>query len=69
VRQARRDASRLERELERLATRETELHALMAEHATDFTRVSDLDAEVRALRDRRAVVEDAWLAAAALLDG
>ena len=40
VRQARRDASRLERELERLAARETELHALMAEHATDFARVS-----------------------------
>jgi ATP-binding cassette subfamily F protein uup len=69
VRQARRDASRLERELERLATRETELHALMAEHATDFGRVSDLDAELRALLDQRAVVEDAWLAAAALLDG
>ncbi len=69
VRQARRDASRLERDLERLATRETELHALLAEHATDFTRVSDLDAELRALRDQRAVVEDAWLAAAALLDG
>ena len=69
MRQARRDASRLERDLERLATREAELHALMAEHATDFARVSDLDAELRALLDQRAVVEDAWLAAAALLDG
>ncbi len=41
----------------------------MAEHATDFARVSDLDAELRALLGQRAVVEDAWLAAAALLDG
>ena len=69
VRQARRDASRLERELERLATREEELHALMAEHATDFERVSAFDDELRALRTDRGVVEDAWLAAAALLDG
>ena len=69
VRQTRRDASRLDRELERLVTREVELHALMAEHATDFTRVSELDADLRALLDERAVVEDAWLAAAALLDG
>jgi ATP-binding cassette subfamily F protein uup len=69
VRQARRDASRLERELERLTDREGELHALMAEHATDFTRVADLDAELRALLAERAVIEDAWLAAAALLDG
>jgi ATP-binding cassette subfamily F protein uup len=69
VRQARRDASRLERELERLAAREEELHALMAEHATDFTRVAGLDEELRALRTDRGVIEDAWLAAAALLDG
>ncbi len=69
VRQARRDASRLERELERLANREQDLHALMARHATDFTRVSELDAELRALLGERAVVEDAWLVAAALLDG
>ena len=69
MRQARRDAARLERELERLAAREQELHALMAEDATDFARVSALDEELRALLAERGVVEDAWLAAAALLDG
>ena len=68
-RQAQRDAQRVERELARLQARETELHASMAEHATDYARVSELDGELRALQRERDGLEEAWLSAAELIDG
>jgi ATP-binding cassette subfamily F protein uup len=68
LRQARKDADRLERELTRLAERESELHDLMAEHATNYERVAALDAELRDLRARRAEAEEAWMVAAEALD-
>jgi len=69
LRQARKDASRLERDLARLDERETELHRKLAEHATDYARVAELDADLRALRAERERTEEAWLAAAELLEG
>jgi ATP-binding cassette subfamily F protein uup len=68
LRQARKDADRLERELARLAEREAELHGLLAEHATDYARAASLDGELRDLRARRAELEEAWLEAAAALE-
>ena len=41
---------------------------LLAEHATSYERVAALDAELRELTSERARVEDAWLAAAELLE-
>ncbi|MEO9176836.1 MAG: ABC-F family ATP-binding cassette domain-containing protein [Gaiellales bacterium] len=67
-REAQREAGRLERELARLELREVELHARLAEHATSYERVAALDGELRELTAERARVEDAWLAAAELLD-
>ncbi len=67
-REAQREASRLERELARLEQRQAELHAQLAEHATSYERVAALDGELRELTAERARVEDAWLAAAELLD-
>jgi len=60
--------ARLERELGRLQEREAVLHAELAEHATDHARVLALDGELRELHAERAATEEAWLAAAALLE-
>jgi ATP-binding cassette subfamily F protein uup len=62
-RAARKEAQRLERRLERLASRETELHTLLAGAATEPGRLMELDAELRALLAERDELEEAWLEA------
>ena len=64
VRAARKDLARIERRLQRLAEQTQALHADLAEHATDHLRVADLDARLRALQRQTAQLEEAWLAAA-----
>jgi ABC transport system ATP-binding/permease protein len=64
ARTARKEVARLERSLDRLAQRSSALHAEMAEHATDYARITELDAQLRAIDSEKAAVEDAWLAAA-----
>lgn len=64
VRAARKEVARLERAVDRLTRREGELHAEMAEAATDHTRVLALDAELRAVVAEREAAEEAWLEAA-----
>ena len=68
IRQARKDVQRLERELERTADRERELHEQMAASATDHTRLGDLTAQLDALVAERGRLESEWLEAAALVD-
>jgi ATP-binding cassette subfamily F protein uup len=67
LREARKEATRLERELSRLDARQAELHRLLAEHATSYERVAELDSELRGLTAERGRVEDAWLETAELL--
>jgi ATP-binding cassette subfamily F protein uup len=59
--QAKKDLDRLERRIERLGERETELHDLMASHATDHEKLLTLDAELRAVRTEREETEEQWL--------
>ena len=59
--QAKKDLDRLERRIERLGERETELHDLMADHATDHEKLLTLDAELRAVRTEREETEEQWL--------
>jgi ABC transport system ATP-binding/permease protein len=61
TRAARRELTRLEREVARLEKREAELHELLITHATDFERVSALDAELRAVVSQREAAEHQWL--------
>jgi ATP-binding cassette subfamily F protein uup len=68
MREARKEAARLERALDRLGERETRLHAAMAEQATDHVRLGELTAELHALAAERDEVEAAWLEAAAVLE-
>jgi len=44
-----------------LEKREAALHAELAEHATDFDKVSTLDAELRDVVKERDAAEHAWL--------
>ncbi|WP_030528919.1 ABC-F family ATP-binding cassette domain-containing protein [Phycicoccus jejuensis] len=64
VREARKVMARVEKQLQRLATREERLHAAMAEAATDHGRVLELNRELREVVDEREVLELEWLEAA-----
>ena len=62
LREAKKELARLERQLHKLEQREAELHDQMATHATDYEKVSALDAALREVRaELGAVFEDEWL--------
>jgi ATP-binding cassette subfamily F protein uup len=61
TRAARKELARLERQVAALERRETALHAELAEHATDYARVAELDAELRAVTAERESAEQSWL--------
>jgi ABC transport system ATP-binding/permease protein len=63
ARDARKEIARLERALDKLATRETELHEAMAQAATDLDRLRALNDELAALTAERDDLEAAWLEA------
>jgi len=67
-RTARKELQRLERQLERLSSRETELAARLTANATDYEKLTALGAELRAAQAEKADLEDRWLAVAAELD-
>ena len=60
-RTARRELTRLERQIATLERREAVLHAELVEHATDFEKVSTLDGELRDVVKERDAAEHAWL--------
>jgi ATP-binding cassette subfamily F protein uup len=63
-RAARKEMQRLERQIDRLTSREGELGAALAAHATDYVRLTELGAELRAAQDEKAQLEEQWLEAA-----
>ena len=64
VRTARKELARLERQVQRLEQQESGLHDELAEHATDYAKVADLDARLREVRGERERVEEEWLSLA-----
>jgi ATP-binding cassette subfamily F protein uup len=64
VRTARKDVTRIERQLSKLEDREKELHTALAEAATDYVAAAKLDEELRALQLTRDQLEEDWLDAA-----
>jgi ATPase subunit of ABC transporter with duplicated ATPase domains len=60
-RAAKKELTKLERQVAKLDTKESQLHASMAEHASDYARVAALDAELRELQAQRDELEEAWL--------
>ncbi|MBP2476296.1 ATP-binding cassette subfamily F protein uup [Crossiella equi] len=64
VRAARKELARLERQVEKLAKREEQLHAALAEAATDPDRLLKLNAELREVTTEKADLEEQWMLAA-----
>ena len=60
-RATRKELSRLEREISKLDRREAELHQALAEHATDYVRIAELDAELRGVLSAKDAAEHSWL--------
>ncbi|MCH6160734.1 ABC-F family ATP-binding cassette domain-containing protein [Streptomyces marispadix] len=61
ARAGQKEMQRIERRLDRIGEKQSELHEAMAEHATDFERVAGLDAELRELDSERENLETRWL--------
>ncbi|MFB8104850.1 MULTISPECIES: ABC-F family ATP-binding cassette domain-containing protein [unclassified Streptomyces] len=61
ARAAKKELQKVERQLDKLSTRETALHKQIAENATDFEKVAGLDAELRELVTERDELEMRWL--------
>jgi ATP-binding cassette subfamily F protein uup len=60
-RAARKELARLERTISQFERRETALHEELAAHATDHTRVAELDAKLREVQAAREAAETQWL--------
>jgi ATP-binding cassette subfamily F protein uup len=56
-----RELTRVERQIATLERREAALHAELAQHATDYERVSELDAQLRDVVATREAAEHRWL--------
>jgi ATP-binding cassette subfamily F protein uup len=67
-RTTRKELQRLERQLDRLTVRETELTGLLAANATDYEKLTSLGAELRAVQSEKSDLEDRWLTLAAHLE-
>ncbi|GGO03605.1 ABC-F family ATP-binding cassette domain-containing protein [Micromonospora parathelypteridis] len=61
VRQARKELTRLERQLSKLDQRETTLLDQLATDATDYARVAELDTQLKDLRAERERIEESWM--------
>ncbi|MFF7650385.1 ABC-F family ATP-binding cassette domain-containing protein [Streptomyces sp. NPDC007983] len=60
-RAAKKELQKIERRLDRISEQESTLHARIAEDATDFARVAELDAKLRELTGERDELETRWL--------
>jgi ATP-binding cassette subfamily F protein uup len=61
TRAAKKELQRIERQLDKVGDKEKTLHARITENATDFAKVAEIDAELRALREEREDLEMRWL--------
>ncbi|MGK5679311.1 ABC-F family ATP-binding cassette domain-containing protein [Actinoplanes sp. URMC 104] len=69
LRQARKDLTRLERQLGKLEEREAKINEKLAEHGSDYDKIMELDAQLKAVQQERAEVEEAWLELAEQVPG
>jgi len=67
-RTARKELQRLERQLDRLSDRETDLTAQLAANATDYEKLTSLGAELKSTQAEKEDLEERWLTVAAELD-
>ncbi|AEM80901.1 ABC-F family ATP-binding cassette domain-containing protein [Streptomyces violaceusniger] len=60
-RAAKKELQKIERRLARISEQESDLHTRIAEHATDFSKVAELDTRLRELTGERDDLETQWL--------
>ncbi|MFI8180884.1 ABC-F family ATP-binding cassette domain-containing protein [Actinacidiphila glaucinigra] len=60
-RAAKKELQRIERQLDKIGERESKLHTAIADNATDFEKVAELDLELRSLAAEREELEMRWL--------
>ncbi|WGT47995.1 ABC-F family ATP-binding cassette domain-containing protein [Tessaracoccus lacteus] len=63
-RQRKKDLTRIEGQLDKVAKEIEKLHASMADAASDFEKLASLDEKLRAAQARQGELEEAWLEAA-----
>jgi len=63
-RAAKKEMQRLERQIDRLAAREEELMAELAASASDYEKLIELGAQLRAIQEEKASLEERWLVVA-----
>jgi ABC transport system ATP-binding/permease protein len=61
ARQARKDLARMERQLQKLEERILKLNEQLAEHGADYSKLVDLESQLKATQEERGQVEEAWL--------
>ncbi|WP_033219095.1 ABC-F family ATP-binding cassette domain-containing protein [Kitasatospora phosalacinea] len=61
LRAAKKELQKLERQIAKLDDQESKLHAQLAENAADFSKVAELDAKLRKVREEKEELELAWL--------
>jgi ATP-binding cassette subfamily F protein uup len=66
-RAAKKTISRVEKQLERIAEREGELNAQIAENAADYTKLAELSRELNGLASEKDELESEWLEASEML--
>ncbi|GAB3450339.1 ABC-F family ATP-binding cassette domain-containing protein [Streptomonospora sediminis] len=60
-RSVQKEIQRIDRRLDRITTREGELHEQMAQAADDYARLADLDSELKTLQAEKEELEELWL--------
>ncbi|MFB7287185.1 ABC-F family ATP-binding cassette domain-containing protein [Actinacidiphila glaucinigra] len=60
-RAAKKELQRIERQLDKIGEKESKLHTAIADNATDFEKVAELDLELRSLAAEREELEMRWL--------
>jgi ABC transport system ATP-binding/permease protein len=68
-RAAQKELGRVERQLDKVSGQEAELTAALAEHASDYAKLIELGAQLRAVQKEKAGLEDRWLSLAEELSG
>jgi ATP-binding cassette subfamily F protein uup len=63
-RAAKKEMQRLERQIDRLTAREEELTAELAASASDYEKLIELGAQLRAIQEEKASLEERWLTVA-----
>jgi len=67
LREARKDLSRIERQLSKLSAQEDRIHLKMAAKAADHAAILELDTTLRVIAQEREALEREWLSAAELV--